>query len=274
MSAVRSGLQFGRRSRWVLRAVVAVVLGFIYVPLIVVVVNSLNADPSFAWPPSGLTLRWWQAAASNTGMLDALRASVVVGLAATCIALVLGTLAAFALQRYAFFGREAVSLLIILPIALPGIVTGIALNNAFTTILGVGISAASLVVAHATFCIVVVFNNVMARLRRLGGNLDEASMDLGATRWTTFRLITFPNLRSALFAGGRLAFALSFDEIVVTTFTAPPDIQTLPLWIYNNLLSRQQAAIVNVAAAGLILLSVVPIYLSQRLSGDATGGRL
>lgn len=274
MSTGRPGLAFGSGTRWVMRAVVVIVLAFIYVPLVVVVINSVNADPSFAWPPSGLTMRWWQAAASNTGMLDALRASVVVGLSATGIALVLGTLAAFALQRHAFFGREAVSLLIVLPIALPGIVTGIALNNAFTTILGVGISAASLVVAHATFCIVVVFNNVLARLRRLGGNLDEASMDLGATGWTTFRLVTFPNLRSALFAGGLLAFALSFDEIVVTTFTAPPDTQTLPLWIYNNLLSRQQAAIVNVAAAGLVLLSVVPIYLSQRLSGDTTGGRL
>jgi putative spermidine/putrescine transport system permease protein len=138
----------------------------------------------------------------------------------------------------------------------------------------VGISVWSLVIAHATFCIVVVYNNVVARLRRLGGAVEEASMDLGATRWTTFRLVTVPNLATALLAGALLAFALSFDEIVVTTFTAPPDIQTLPLWIYNNLLSRQQAPIVNVAAAGLILLSTVPIYLSQRLSGDRGGGRL
>ncbi len=267
-------MSFGTGGRWALRAMVAVILAFVYVPLIVVVINSLNADPTFAWPPSGLTTRWWKAAGSNAGMLSALKDSVVIGLAATAVALVLGTLAAFALQRYSFFGRQAVSLLIILPIALPGIVTGIALNNAFTTILGIGISVWSLVIAHATFCIVVVFNNVVARLRRLGGNIDEASMDLGATRWETFRLVTFPNLRSALLAGGLLAFALSFDEIVVTTFTAPPDIQTLPLWIYNNLLSRQQAPIVNVAAAGLVLLSVVPIFLSQRLSGDATGGRL
>ncbi len=266
-------MRFGRGSTWMMRAAVAVVLGFVYVPLVVVVLNSLNADPSFAWPPRGFTTRWWEAAASNTGMLEALQQSVVIGLAATVVALVLGSLAAFALQRYHFFGREAVSLLIILPIALPGIVTGIALNNAFTTILGVGISVWSLVIAHATFCIVVVFNNVIARLRRLGGSIDEASMDLGATRWTTFRLVTFPNLRSALLAGGLLAFALSFDEIVVTTFTAPPDIQTLPLWIYSNLLSRQQAAIVNVAAAGLVLVSLVPIYLSQRLAGDVTGSR-
>ncbi len=261
-------------TRWVLRVILASVLAFVYVPLAVVVINSFNADSTFSWPPTGLTLRWWKAARNSSGMLDALQQSIVIGLLATAVALVLGTLAAFSLQRYRFYGRGAVSLLIILPIALPGIVTGIALSNAFVTILGVGISVWSLVIAHATFCIVVVFNNVIARLRRLGGDIDEASMDLGATRWTTFRLVTLPNLASALLAGGLLAFALSFDEIVVTTFTAPPDIQTLPLWIYTNLLSRQQAPIVNVAAAGLILVSTIPIYLSQRLSGDRTGGRL
>lgn len=259
---------------WSLRALVALVLAFVYVPLAVVVVNSFNTDSTFAWPPHGLTLRWWKAARSSGGMLDALRESVVIGLIATAIALVLGTLAAFALARHRFFGKQAVSLLILLPIALPGVVTGIALNNAFTTILGVRLSVWSVVIAHATFCIVIVFNNVTARLRRLGGSIEEASMDLGATRWTTFRLVTLPNLGSALLAGGLLAFALSFDEIVVTTFTAPPDVQTLPLWIYANLLSRQQAPVVNVVAAGLIVVSTIPIYLSQKLSGDSGGGRL
>jgi putative spermidine/putrescine transport system permease protein len=268
------GFRLSRTTAWGLRALVTLVLTFVYVPLGVVVVNSFNSDETFSWPPRGFTLEWWRRAKDSTGMIDALQHSIVVGLAATGVAIVLGTLAAFALHRNRFFGREAVSLLIVLPIALPGIVTGIALSNAFTTILGVGLSVWSLVIAHATFCIVVVFNNVAARLRRLGGSLEEASMDLGATRFTTFRLVTLPNLGSALLAGGLLAFALSFDEIVVTTFTAPPDIQTLPLWIYNNLLSRQQAPIVNVAAAGLILVSVVPIYLSQKLSRDPTGGRL
>jgi putative spermidine/putrescine transport system permease protein len=270
----RPGASLSPRARWTLRGFVAVVLAFVYVPLGVVVINSFNSDPSFAWPPSGFTLRWWKSAKDNTGMVDALQSSLKVGLLATIVALVLGTLAAFALQRYNFFGKNAVNLLIILPIALPGIVTGIALNNAFTTILGINLSIWSLVIAHATFCIVVVFNNVVARLRRLGGNIEEASMDLGATRWMTFRLVTLPNLSSALLAGGLLAFALSFDEIVVTTFTAPPDVQTLPLWIFNNLLSRQQAPIVNVVAAALIILAAVPIYLTQKLSGDSTGGRL
>ncbi len=268
------GFRLSRGSTWGLRVLVTVVLAFVYIPLAVVVVNSFNADETFSWPPRGFTLEWWKRARESTGMIDALQHSILVGLAATAIALLLGSLAAFALQRNRFFGREAVSLLIVLPIALPGIVTGLALSNAFTTILGVELSIWSLVIAHATFCIVVVFNNVVARLRRLGGDLEEASMDLGATRFTTFRLVTLPNLGSGLLAGGLLAFALSFDEIVVTTFTAPADIQTLPLWIYSNLLSRQQAPIVNVAAAGLVVLSVIPIYLSQKLSGDRTGGRL
>jgi putative spermidine/putrescine transport system permease protein len=216
--------------------------------------------------------RSWRRTAQNTGALDALWVSVQVGLAATLIALVLGVLAAFGLQRHAFFGRDSISLLIVLPIALPGIVTGIALNNAFRTVLGVQLGFITLVVAHATFCVVIVFNNVIARLRRLGGNLEEASMDLGADMFTTFRLVTFPMLRSALLAGGLLAFALSFDEIIVTTFTAGAGTQTLPIWILNNLFRPNQAPVVNVVAAALILLSVVPIYLAQRLSGDTTGG--
>lgn len=250
-------------------------LAVIYFPLVVVLLNSFNADTTFGWPPSSFTLEWWKRAASNDGALHALWTSVQAGLAATAIALVLGTMAAFALQRYRFFGRNPVSLLIILPIALPGIVTGIALNNAFRTILGINLGLLTAIIAHATFCIVVVFNNVVARLRRMGGSLEEASMDLGATGFTTFRLVTFPMLRSALLAGGLLAFALSFDEIIVTTFTLGTGMETLPIWIYNNLFRPNQAPIVNVVAAVLIVVSTVPVYLAQRLSGDtASGGRL
>ncbi len=200
-----------------------------------------------------------------------------VALLATAIALVLGTLAAMALRRTRFFGRNVISLLIILPIALPGIVTGIALQNAFKTVMGVELSILTIVVAHATFCIVTVFNNVQARFQRLGGNLEDASMDLGAGPFTTFRLVTLPMLRSALLAGGLLSFALSFDEIVVTTFTASSQDQTLPIWIFQNLFRPNQAPVVNVVAAVLIVLSAIPIYLAQRLSGDTTesmtGGR-
>jgi putative spermidine/putrescine transport system permease protein len=155
---------------------------------------------------------------------------------------------------------------------LPGVVTGIALNNAFTKQLGMSTGLLTVVIGHATFCIVIVYNNAIARLRRMGTSLQEASMDLGANGITTFRLITLPNLASALFAGGLLAFGLSFDEIVVTTFTAGPGIQTLPIWIYNNLFRPNQAPIVNVVAATLVVLSIIPIYLSQRLSQDSTSG--
>jgi putative spermidine/putrescine transport system permease protein len=264
-----------RTSRVLLWTALGVGLAVIYFPLLVVLLNSFNADTTFGWPPSSFTLEWWSRASSNEGALNALWTSVQAGLAATAIALVLGTMAAFALQRYRFFGRNPLSLLIILPIALPGIVTGIALNNAFRTILGINLGLLTAIIAHATFCIVVVFNNVVARLRRMGGNLEEASMDLGATGFTTFRLVTFPMLRSALLAGGLLAFALSFDEIIVTTFTLGTGMETLPIWIYNNLFRPNQAPIVNVVAAVLIVASTVPVYLAQRLSGDtASGGRL
>jgi putative spermidine/putrescine transport system permease protein len=249
-------------------------LSFIYVPIAVIVVNSFNASRTFSWPPAGLTLSWWSTAFGNPGVRSALLTSLKVATAATLIALLLGTLASYGVSRYKFFGRDTVSLLILLPIALPGIVTGIALNSVFTTVLG-QLSYLSLIAGHATFCVVVVFNNSLARLRRLHGNLAEASMDLGAPGGKTFWRVTFPLLRPALIAGGLLAFGLSFDEIIVTTFTAGVGIQTLPLWIYQNLFRPNQAPIVNVVAAALILVSIVPIYFAQRLGQrDAltTGG--
>ena len=257
--------------RLVLRISTFIALLVIYVPLMLVVLNSFNASQTFAWPPSDLTLEWWRRAADSRGVRDALLTSIQVALLATAIALLLGTMAAMALQSYRFFGRDAVSLLIILPIALPGIVTGIALNNAFRTVFGWELGFITIVVAHATFCIVTVFNNVLARLRRMGTNLEEASADLGATTMTTFRLVTFPMMRSALIAGALLAFALSFDEIIVTTFTAGAQEQTLPIWIFNNLFRPNQGPVVNVVAVVLILASVIPIWISQRLAGATEG---
>jgi putative spermidine/putrescine transport system permease protein len=266
-----------RGARWALRAAMVVGLAFIYVPLAIVLVNSFNADRTFAWPPPRWTTQWWVGAWDNAGVRDALWTSVKAGLGASALALLLGTLVAFAVQRYRFFGRDAVSLLVVLPIALPGIVTGMALDTAFRSVmgpLGVGKGLFSVIVGHATFCVVVVYNNVLARLRRLGGNLEEASADLGADAVQTFRYVTFPLLRSALFAGGLLAFALSFDEIIVTTFTAGPGVQTLPIWIFNNLFRPNQAPVINVVAAVLIVLSIVPIYLAQRVSDTPAGGRM
>ncbi|GIE35837.1 spermidine/putrescine ABC transporter permease [Actinoplanes italicus] len=261
-------------ARWALRAVMAAGLVFIYVPLLLVLVNSFNGDRTFAWPPRDLTTRWWSAAWENEGARQALLTSVQAGLAATAIALVLGTMIAFAVQRFEFFGRDTVSLLVVLPIALPGIVTGIALDSAWRSVmgdLGIGKGLFSVVVGHATFCVVTVYNNVLARLRRTGVNLEEASADLGASGFQTFRYVTFPLIRSALLAGGLLAFALSFDEIIVTTFTAGPGVTTLPIWIFNNLFRPNQAPIVNVVAAVLIVLSVVPVWLAQRIAGPSSG---
>ena len=262
------------RARILLRVAVVLGLAVIYVPLFVVLVNSFNTSRTFGWPPSGFTLEWWQRAAASEGVLNAVATSVKAGLGATVIALVLGTMAAFAVQRFRFFGRESVSFLVLLPIALPGIVTGIALNNAFRSLLG-GLSLMTVIIGHATFCIVVVYNNVLARLRRSGTSLEEASADLGAGLGQTFRLVTLPVIRSALFAGGLLAFALSFDEIIVTTFTASPGVQTLPLWIFGNLFRPNQAPVVNVVAAVLIVVSFVPVYLVQRIGGgENAGGRI
>lgn len=261
-------MRLSRPARAALAAITALVLAVVYLPLLVVVVNSFSTSESLTWPPPGFTLEWWGRAATNAGALEALGTSLQVAAIATLIALVLGTLISLALQRYAFFGRDAVSLLVILPIALPGIITGVALNNGFRTILGVSLSIWTIVIAHATFCIVTVFNNVIARLRRMGTSLEEASADLGAGIWTTFRLITFPQLRSALVAGGMLAFALSFDEVIVTTFTAGPGVSTLPIWILNNMFRPNQAPIVAVIAVVLVVVSIVPIYFAQRLSGQ------
>ena len=260
-------MKISRLARMLLWSVMGFGFTFIYLPLVLVVINSFNKNTSFAWPPTGFTTSWWGKAAVNEGVRDAITRSAVVALSATFIALILGSLAAAAIARYKFFGREAISLLFVLPIALPGIVTGIALNNVFTNFLG-QLTIFTIIVGHATFCIVVVFNNVSARYRRLGANLEEASMDLGANRFTTYRLITFPLLRSALLAGGLLAFALSFDEIIVTTFTAGAGQTTLPIWIFQNLFRPNQAPIVNVVAAALILVSIIPIYLSQRLTQE------
>ena len=265
-------MTISRSARLLLASLLGVGLAFIYIPLTVVVINSFNSSRTFSWPPQEFTTKWWTMALDNTGVRDALKWSIIAGLLATVIALVLGTSLAFAVSRYDFFGKEVISLLVVLPISLPGVVTGIALNNAFTKQLGMSTGLLTVVIGHATFCIVVVYNNAVARLRRMGTSLQEASMDLGANGFTTFRLITLPNMASALLAGALLAFGLSFDEIVVTTFTAGPGIQTLPIWIYNNLFRPNQTPIVNVVAATLVFISIVPIYLSQRLSTDSSSG--
>lgn len=270
-------MELSRPLRAVLAVCTAIVLVVLYVPLLLIVVNSFNASRTFSFPPTSFTLDWWIAAGQSEGALSALGTSIVCGLGATAIALVLGTMAAFAVQRYRFFGRSAINFLVVLPITLPGIVTGIALNATFVNVLtplGASLGIGTVIVGHATFCIVIVYNNVQARLRRMGTSLEEASSDLGASPWQTFWLVTFPQVRGALAAGALLAFALSFDEIVVTTFTAGPAVQTLPIWIFGNLFRPNQAPVVNVVAAVLTVVAIVPVWLSQRWASESATSRV
>lgn len=258
-----------RATRVVLRGLTAATVLFVYFPIAVIVVYAFNAGTSSRWPPDGLSAEWWGVALQNTGLQRAFLTSLVAALAATGIALVLGTLAALAVSRYRFFGREALSFLVIFPIALPGIVTGMALSRTFATI-GFPLGIFAIVVGHATFCIVLVYNNALARLRRTSGAIEEASADLGADSWTTFRRVTFPALRSSLLAGALLAFALSFDEVIVTIFLAG-GVQTLPIWIFQSFRLANQVPLVNVAGVVAIVLSVIPVYLATRITSDAGG---
>ena len=259
-------MTLGPVAKWLLRVGTALTLVFVYTPIVVIALYAFNESRIQAWPIKGFTLEWFDRALHNPGVRDALMLSLKAALGATLLALVLGTLASLAVARYRFFGRETISFVVILPIALPGIVTGMALNATFNTV-GIQLGLLTIIVGHATFCIVVVYNNTVARLRRTSQHLEEASADLGADTWQTFRYVTFPQLRSALLAGALLAFALSFDEVIVTTFTAGPD-QTLPIWILGNLSRPNQLPVVNVVAVFLILLSTIPVYLATRLTRD------
>jgi putative spermidine/putrescine transport system permease protein len=252
-----------RATRLGLAAWSVLVIAFLWIPLVLISVYAFNSSNIQSWPIPGWTLHWFHVAWHNADARHALLLSVKVGAVTTAVALVLGTMAATAIARFRFFGREAVSFLLILPIALPGIITGMALNS-FYVFAGIGFSMWTIVIGHATFCVVVVYNNVLARLRRSSGSLLEASQDLGADGWQTFWFVVWPVLSTALVAGGLLAFALSFDEVVVTTFTAGAQ-ATLPIFILDNLRQGQQLPIINVVAFVVILLTVVPVALAQRL---------
>jgi putative spermidine/putrescine transport system permease protein len=261
----------GRLTRIVLRIVSGGVLVFLYLPLGILAVLAFNESRSQAWPPTGFTFKWFGEAAANPTLISAFVNSIIVATIATALALVLGTLAALAVQRYTFFGRQTISFLFILPIALPGVVTGIALRTTFVTF-EIPFGLFTIIVGHATFCVVIAFNNVIARLRRLPRSPEEASSDLGADPVMTFRRVTLPGMRTALLAGGLLAFALSFDEIIVTNFTAGAGTQTIPMWILSAIQRPAELPVVNVVALVLIILSVIPVWLATRISGEATAG--
>jgi putative spermidine/putrescine transport system permease protein len=242
----------------------ALVVAFLWIPIVIMGVYAFNSSNVQSWPIPGFTLRWFEDAWHDEEVRDALWLSVKAGLTATAVALVLGSLAAFALARFRFFGQDAISFLFVLPIALPGIITGMALNS-FFTFWTVEFSFWTIVVGHATFCVVIVFNNVLARLRRTSGSYFEASADLGADGWQTFRYVTFPAVRTALVAGALLAFALSWDEIVVTYFTAGAQ-NTLPLLIFGKIRQGQELPEVNAIALFVILLTIIPVFVAQRLT--------
>jgi len=253
----------GGRARISLAVWSALVIAFLWIPLVIIALYAFNSSTLQGWPITSWTFHWFSIAWHNQEARDAFRLSVKVALVATGTALVLGTMAAAAVARFRFFGREAVSFLLVLPLALPGILTGIALNSAFTFV-GLTPSMWTIVIGHATFCVVIVYNNVVARLRRTSASLIEASQDLGADGWQTFRFVVWPVLSTALVAGGLLAFALSFDEVIVTVFTAGAQ-ETLPIFIFDNIERGQQLPVVNVVAFLVIAVTVIPVMLAQRM---------
>lgn len=253
------------RAPWGLTVAASAGLVFLHFPFLIVLLYAFTTDEAaFTFPPPGLTLKWLGVAWGRADLWRALMLSLQTASIATALAIVLGTLAAAAVYRSKFFGREAISLLLVLPIALPGIVTGIALRAALG-LMDIPFSFWTIVIGHATFCIVVVYNNVLARFRRTGGSLVEASMDLGANGFQTFRHVVLPNLATAILAGGMLAFALSFDEVIVTTFTAGQQ-QTLPIWIFSQLVRPRDRPVTNVVAMLVVLMTFLPILFAHRLT--------
>ncbi|HEV2141293.1 MAG TPA: ABC transporter permease [Candidatus Dormibacteraeota bacterium] len=252
-------------TRIFLRLWAVLILLFLFIPILLIFFYAFNTSNIESWPIPGLTLKWFSATWNDDNVRSALIVSLQAGLLATAIALVLGSCAAFAVHRTKFFGREVVSLLFILPLALPGIITGIALN-AFFGFNNIALSLATIVVGHTTFCIVVVYNNVLARLRRTQGSLIEAAMDLGANGFQVFRDITLPLISTAVVAGAMLAFALSFDEVIVTTFTAGAQ-STLPIWIFGQIRHGVLLPEVNVVVSFVILITIVPVVIAARLTG-------
>jgi putative spermidine/putrescine transport system permease protein len=256
-----------RGTRIALGVWVALVLVFLYVPIALICLYAFNSSNVQSWPIAGLTTKWFSPALHNGDMQEALWLSLKAASLATAIALVLGSAAAFGVHRFRFFGREAISFLLVLPIALPGIITGMALNSYFT-FWKFNFGLWTVVIGHATFCVVVVYNNVLARARRTPGSLTEASMDLGADGWQTFRLVTLPTISTALISGGLLAFALSFDEVIVTTFTAGAQ-NTLPIWIFGQIRLGQELPQVNVVVFVILALTVIPVVIAQRLTRES-----
>jgi len=254
-----------RGLRVALRVWVGIVLAFLFIPIALIILYAFNKSNIESWPISSFTLHWFNVAWHDTQVRSAFLLSVRVALVAMVLAVLLGSAVAYAVHQFKFFGREAISLMLVLPLALPGIITGIALNSLFS-FTGIRFGTLTIVIGHTTFCIVVVFNNMIARLRRVPGSLAEASMDLGARGWQTLRLVTLPMLATALVSGALIAFALSFDEVIVTVFTAGAQ-NTLPLWIFGAIRLGQQLPEVNAVVTFVIALTIIPVVIAARIAG-------
>jgi len=259
-------------TRFALRVWVALILLFLFIPILLIFVYAFNQSNIESWPIPGLTLKWFGQTWNDPEVHSAVLLSLQAAAAATALALVLGSCAAFAIHRLAFFGRDVVSLLFVLPLALPGIITGMALNASFH-FSGITLSLWTIVVGHTTFCIVVVYNNVLARLRRTQGSLIEAAADLGANGFQIFRDITLPLISTSVVAGAMLAFALSFDEVIVTTFTSGAQ-NTLPIWIFGAIRLGQRLPEVNVVVSFVILVTIIPVVIAARLTGGSGVARV
>jgi len=257
-----------RGLRIVLRIWVTLVLLALFIPIALILLYAFDRSIIESWPISGFTLRWFSVAWHDPDVRQAFLLSVKVGLIATAIAVALGTAVAYAVHNFRFFGRESISFFLILPLALPGIITGIALSS-FFAFGGISLSIVTIVIGHATFCIVVVYNNIIARLRRVSGSLAEASMDLGARGWQTMRFVTLPMVATALVSGALLAFALSFDEVIVTVFTAGAQ-NTLPLWIFGAIRLGQRLPEVNAVVSVIIVLTIIPVGLAAKVAGTGS----
>jgi putative spermidine/putrescine transport system permease protein len=254
-----------RGLRIALRVWVGLVLAFLFIPIALIILYAFNSSNIESWPIAGFSLHWFSVAWHDPQVRSAFLLSLKAGLIATAAAIVLGSAVAYAVHQFTFFGREAISFLLVLPLALPGIITGIALNSLFS-FTGIQLGTLTIVMGHTTFCIVVVYNNLIARLRRVPGSLAEASMDLGGRGWHTLRLVTLPMVATALISGALLAFALSFDEVIVTVFTAGAQ-NTLPLWIFGAIRLGQQLPEVNAVVTVVIALTIVPVVIAARVAG-------
>ena len=251
-----------------LALVTAGVMAFLYLPILVLIVFSFNDNRITTLPLRGFTLRWYEAFINNADIQEAIVNSLYVATCATAITIVIGTTAAFALDRVDFPGKTVFRRAVLLPISLPGLITGISMLNLFR-LMGMNLSLETVILGHATALTAIVLTQVYARLQRFNRRLEEASSDLGARPWQTFLFVTLPNIRSAIIGSALLSFTLSFDEIPVTFFLTGRE-NTLPMYIWSTL-RRGITPEINAVGTVIVVLSLGLIVTSIWLLSDKEG---